>query len=152
MIKFYNGKTKDSLISSATLTQNNVANFVVDEGIMNDYDDNYFYVQMNWEHFLKMIRQTMVEEEQWMDPNYMEIDDDVVIYFPIDNNNVAFTSNNGMINLVPMMITTSEEDLITIQFANKYNIDNKYSIIPIIILFILIIGVIILSAYLVSKN
>ena len=52
MIRFFNNKTPSSIIDSATLTQEKVAKYVMENGLNNDTGNNYFMCKMNWKHFL----------------------------------------------------------------------------------------------------
>jgi len=173
MIKFFNNRTPNSIIDSATLTQEKIANYVVEtpslktsglipqgeNGILNETENDYFSCQMNWKHFLAMIRETMVEEEQWMDPNYMLVQNndkwDVVVFLPIDPNEKIITATSGLIYLVPIMINTPDEDLITIKFNNRlkekfssYNPYWKFGMTPESITFV-IIAMVIFSVWIV---
>ena len=149
MIRFFNNQTPDSIIDSATLTQEKVAKYVMENGIYNDTGENYFMCKMNWKHFLEMIRETMTEEEQWMDPNYMYIVNneiyDITVFLLINNENKPITENSGLIYLVPIMMTTPDEDLIIIEFISFTNktTNSGWIWIVVILVIILIMGMLI---------
>ena len=149
MIRFFNNKTPSSIIDSATLTQEKVAKYVMENGLNNDTGNNYFMCKMNWKHFLAMIREVMTEEEDWMDPNYMFIVNneiyDVTVFLPINNENKPITEKSGLIYLVPIMMTTPDEDLIIIEFINKSQktTNSSWIWIAVILVIVLILGMLI---------
>lgn len=146
-IKFYNDPKKDTIIDSATLTQNDVAKYVVNNGMVNDTLNEHFICQMDWINFLEMLRENMTTMQQWLNPNYMKIinDDiyDVIVSFQIRSKIITITEKDGLVNLVPIMISARKEvDLVLFDFIKKPQ--KEIFTINVLIIIIIIIGIILL--------
>lgn len=120
-IKFYqNVDDEFKVIDSATLNENVVSEFVAERGLQSEMMNNISRFFIPWKLFLEMVRDTMVEGQQEMDPNYMQLVDEngqtINIYMPIRGEPRLVTSADGIINIVPDALLTPDEEKVVVDF------------------------------------
>jgi len=128
-IKFYQDvDNKLKVIDSAELREKTVGDFVAERGLQSEMTNSIARYFIPWKLFLEMVRDTMVEGEQEMDPDFMQIVDTdeqyVHIYMPIKSVPHLITANDNMINIVPDALLTPDDDNIVIDFINKSTIES----------------------------
>uniref|UniRef100_A0A6C0CBW4 Uncharacterized protein n=1 Tax=viral metagenome TaxID=1070528 RepID=A0A6C0CBW4_9ZZZZ len=123
-IKFYQDVDNElKVIDSAELHEKEVGDFVAERGLQSEMMNNISRYFVPWKLFLELVRDTMVEGQQEMDPDFMQIvdtnDQYVNIYMPIKAIPRLVTANDGIINIVPDALLTPDEEKIVIDFITK---------------------------------
>jgi hypothetical protein len=123
-IKFYEDINNKMIeITSAKLDEDKIANFVTERGLkyINMPGDNTIYY-IPWKLFLELVRNTMVETQQELNPDFMRLIDNsestIEMCLPIEAKTNTITSKFGMINIVPDMLMIPDEYAIAIKISS----------------------------------